>query len=244
VPFALLISSCGARDIAEVELVDPEEPPSCEQDPRLFDKQWLVGGLDTSDDDPTFSVTITLTDVAVQGEGFPEPAFSREPGVFQARFEITREWLLASPVDAPASRPRDALAAFPIRQHVQSSCRRPYPVTGVGPERLPWEERRWLYVDWARDGARAACVFHRFDAAWAAGYPNAARCEPLERKFAYELSPDEGTLVTRSRVFIAWRKIDDDTPGCIFDFPDLLPGTQCPHVEVDLRYEFRKNGLP
>jgi hypothetical protein len=233
-----LLTSCGGSAVAD-------DPPPCKPDPEVIDKQWLVGNVETTDDDPTFTATVELVGIRL-AEGLPAPDFIREPRVLTVRFRIMEDDLTALLVDERGGDTSDALVKFSAFGHTENPCCRPDPEMGFSrcrsdPHRA-WNELRFVRADWGINRAPASL---RFDAAAAAGHPEGARYEAFALSPSeYVLAPDDGYLATTAGVFIRWQPLDDGTPGCIFDFPNLEPSTPCPPVELRVRYEFRKNVSP
>jgi hypothetical protein len=93
-------------------------------------------------------------------------------------------------------------------------------------------------VDWARNLAEPP----RFDAATAAGHPEAATYEPV----AYypdggvEIDTNQGFVAVTRNTFVSWGELDDGTPGCAYDMPSLEPGAECPPVLLTLRHDLRR----
>jgi hypothetical protein len=230
-------------------------PAPCKEDPMLIDKHWLAGDPDAAAGAPTVTAVVEVVGVRFEAQGLRVPAFSKEPASLPVRFEITEDRLRAGAViDARLGTTGDDLAVFHVWSHQGDRCIRSNPY-GMGCEEIsdpcpqqeetpPWSDRRWARVAWDANVARGGERFFRSDAALAAGYPDAARYEPISHRERVEFDLDEGRFGVTVSWFLGWRKLDDGTPGCIFDFPDLEPGTPCPNVELDVRYEFRRDVAP
>jgi hypothetical protein len=227
VGYMAIVSGCGA-------VVEDAEP--CELDERLVDKRWLVGDLASSDDDPLFRATVSV--VSVELDGPHQPGFIGATAELDVRFEIDNTHLVARAIDDAQV---DPLAVFPILNHRDSACYFPYDPSGMyqPPQQLPWYERPWFRGEW---GMNLSEKGYRFDAAAAAGHPDAARLTPVGNYDpAREPHLVDGVLVTFTKIWVEWRPIDDQTPGCSFDLPSLEPGAACPVMLVELRHEFRRD---
>jgi hypothetical protein len=213
-----------------------EDADPCELDERLVDKRWLVGDLASSDDDPRFRATVSV--VSVQLDGPHQPGFIGATAKLDVRFEIGNSLLVARAIDDAQA---DPLAIFGILNHRDTACYVPDDPSGIqsSPQVLPWYERPWFRIDW---GMNLSEKGYRFDAASAAGHPDAARLTPIA-DYDPTLEPklNDGALVTFTSLWVEWKPIDDQTPGCSFDLPSLEPDAECPVMAVKLRHEFRRN---
>jgi hypothetical protein len=117
-----LLTSCGGSAVAD-------DPPPCKPDPEVIDKQWLVGNVETTDDDPTFTATVELVGIRL-AEGLPAPDFIREPRVLTVRFRIMEDDLTALLVDERGGDTSDALVKFSAFGHTENPCCRPDPEMG------------------------------------------------------------------------------------------------------------------
>ncbi len=210
---------------------------SCVIDDASLPKAWFVADPAADTDQPVFTLTIRVTEATFAGDTVA--AFVGAAASTQVSAKISESLLTFREVAEG-----EAVAAFNILRHQASACAEPYnpsmPVDGP-PARPqpPWQERGWFRIDWSTDLAGAE--FYAFDAATAAGYPNAVDYHALSvypPDLGYDL--ESGQLAFRTGAFVTWHDIDEETKGCIFDFPDAIPDSPCPMGELRLAYELSR----
>jgi len=223
---ALLVSACGSS---------VERSPSCEIDDEVLPKEWFVG--QPGAEPPELSLTRTVTEATFAGD--EASAFVGASASTDVTAEITESSLLLH--DAHDG---EVVSAFVIYRHGTSNCAELYdpnaPIEFQLPSKPepPWEDQPWFRLDWSRD---VEVKGYAFDAASAAGYPDAARYEPLNASppsFAYDLAA--GYLAFDVGAFVAWNDIDEATKGCAFDLPDVAPEAPCPTGQLRLAYELHR----
>lgn len=229
---ALAGTACGCS----LESLNQER--SCVIDDASLPKAWFVGDPAADADEPVFTLTITVTEAIIAGDkvaGFVGAAASTQVSA------KTSESLLTFRDVAEG----DAVAAFNILRHQASACAVPYnpnmPVDAPpSPPQPPWQECGWFRIDWSTNLAGAE--FYAFDAATAAGYPDASEYQSIAfyppNNLDYDL--EGGELTFRTAAFVGWHDIDENTKGCVFDFPDAAPEDPCPIVELHLAFELRR----
>ena len=225
---AVLMAACGGS----VEKTTP-----CRADELNYPKAWFVGDVVEVDDDPTLSLSITVTE-ALSG-GAPAELFVGESMDMLVTAQVTEDYLMLR-------RDEDVVqSAFRISSHSVTACgashpqydgEEPYPVWDEAAQPL-WYERPWVRVEWWSGLAPN----YDFDEATANGHPEAIEYHPVTYYVEdFDDDLDDDRLALDVKTSVTWNDLDDGTPGCAFDVPDATPETGCPPFELTLRYELSR----
>jgi hypothetical protein len=210
-----------------------DQGSDCRVEERASAKEHFVGDGQVL---PRFTATFTLLDAAFS-TSTNQPVLSTEPQSYRdVEFEIAEDLIVAR---GSGGTP---LAGFRIASHREDDCKQPYcfevECARDDPSSL-WHDRGWFVVEWSRNEVGDG---HRFDAATAAGYPDAVAYEPLSYfDEGSQVKFDEhGGSIPRLKVFIVWTELQDGTPGCAFDVPDFDASADCPVGEITYRLDFER----